>query len=51
MKEMNRLDQLSTKALVQELAKREGVEKTTAKPYQELLITVKGPAVVLQITD
>lgn len=48
---MSGLDQLSTKALVQELAKRAGVEKTTVEPYQELPITVKGPAVVLQVTD
>ena len=51
MKEMNSLDQLSTKILVQELAKREGVAKTTVEPYQELLMTVKGPAVVLQVMD
>ena len=41
----------STKALVEELKAREGVEATIAEPYQYLTIPVSGPATVLVIID
>lgn len=37
--------------LVDELAKREGVEQKTADPYEDLQIELKGPAKVLIVTD
>ena len=48
---MHILESVPTKDLVQALEKREGVEKVVAEPYQEINISVKGPAVILQITD
>lgn len=48
----------STKELVEELSKREAVEKITVKPYEEYSITVgeqktndEGPVVILRIWD
>jgi hypothetical protein len=40
-----------TKELVEELKKREGVEAYEAEPYQEKMITVNGPAIILVIVD
>lgn len=48
---MSGLEKYSTKELVEELENREGVEKTTAAPYDEKSIEVNGPAVVLTIID
>ena len=48
---MKTLDNITTCELVQELEKREGVQKTTAEPYQNISINIDGPAVVLVITD
>ena len=52
------LSKASTRELVEELAKREAVEKITAEPYQEYKIAVgekevfdAGPAVILRIWD
>lgn len=52
------LKNVSTKKLVEELAKREAVEKITAEPYEEYSITVanqkindSGPVVILRIWD
>jgi len=49
---------ISTKELVEELSKREAVEKTTIAPYQEYKIIIDGkeivdtgPAVILKIWD
>lgn len=50
-KKMSGLEKYSTKELVEELENREGVEKTTAAPYDEKSIEVNGPAVVLTIID
>jgi hypothetical protein len=47
----NTLDQFSTRELVLELERREGVEKKTAKPYQDVEIKVNGPAIILIVTD
>ena len=40
-----------TSELVAELEKREGVEKTTAEPYEKKKITVEGPAIILVVVD
>ncbi len=45
------LKKFKTFELVTELEKREGVEKTTAEPYEEKKITVDGPAVILIVID
>lgn len=45
------MENYSTKELVEELKKREGVEMKIAEPYQDLEISVNGPAIVLVITD
>ena len=45
------LENFSTRELVEELSKREGVERTTEEPYQDVPIMINGPAVVLVITD
>lgn len=37
--------------LVAELSAREGVDATTAEPYQTVQIKVSGPAIVLVVTD
>jgi hypothetical protein len=42
---------VSTSDLVKILQEREGVKTKIAEPYQDLQITVNGPAVVLVITD
>ena len=52
------LSKISTAELVQELSKREAVEKLTVEPYQPYSITVgentvseSGPIVILRIWD
>ena len=53
------LKNVSTKELVEELAKREAVEKIVVEPYQPCTITVGekmvwdegGPVVILRIWD
>lgn len=45
------LQKVSTKDLVEELEKREGVETTIAEPYQDKTVSVNGPAIVLVVTD
>ena len=37
--------------LVKELKKREGVEEHIAEPYQDLSISIIGPARILVVTD
>ena len=37
--------------LVRELSRREGVETHTAEPYQDMEVSVNGPAVVLVVMD
>ena len=44
-------DTVSTKELVEELKKREGVRIGYAEPYQDKTISVNGPAVILVIID
>lgn len=52
------LQKISTRELVEELAKREAVDQFIAKPYQAYKITIgenelsdDGPAVILRIWD
>lgn len=45
------LQKVSTKDLVEELERREGVDTTIAEPYQDKTVSVNGPAIVLVVTD
>lgn len=52
------LQEISTRELVEELAKREAVEQFIAEPYQAYKITIgeneifdDGPAVILRVLD
>lgn len=45
------ISDISTKALVEELSKRAGVEKKIAEPYQDISLEVNGPAIVLIVID
>lgn len=45
------LTNVPTKILTEELARREGVKKVTAEPYQKITIDIYGPAVVLEVFD
>lgn len=48
---MSELSAISTRELVEALQNREGVEIKTAEPYEDIEISVNGPAVVLIIVD
>ncbi len=45
------LAEISTKDLVEELKKREGVKATIVEPYRDDEVVVNGPSVVLVVTD
>ena len=45
------LSECKTCDLVDELRKREGVETHIAEPYQDVTVSVNGPAVVLVVID
>lgn len=45
------LSRFSTKELVEELSSREGVEAKMAEPYQDMEVSVNGPATVLVVID
>ena len=45
------LKNVTTAELTYELARREGVEKVTAEPYEDVSIQVNGPAIVLVVID
>ena len=45
------LTEISTKDLVEELLKREGVEATIVEPYRDDEIVASGPSIVLVVTD
>lgn len=45
------LSEVKTCDLVSELRQREGVETHTAEPYQDVTVSVNGPAVVLVVID
>lgn len=46
-----RLDRASTRDLVEELKKREGVEYRALGPYEVKSFGVEGPAIVLTVID
>jgi hypothetical protein len=48
---MKKLNMISTQKLVEELSMREGVIKIIADPYEKQKIDVKGPAIILLVTD
>ena len=45
------LSDVSTKELVAELSKREGVSVEIAEPYQDKTVTVNGSAIILTVID
>lgn len=45
------LSKVATCDLVRELQTREGVEMTMAEPYEDVKISVNGPAIVLVVAD
>ena len=45
------LSEFKTCDLLDELRKREGVETHIAEPYQDVAVSVNGPAVVLVVID
>lgn len=48
---MNELNKLTTKELVEELRRREGVKAIIVDPHTEKEIIVEGPAIILEIID
>lgn len=49
--DMNSLESISTKQLVDELCTRAGIKTEIAEPYQDMTVSVNGPAIVIVITD
>ena len=49
--EKNELKKFKTFELVEELSKREGVEKIQIEPYKKIKIKVEGPIVILKVID
>lgn len=47
----NKLDVVSTKELVKELMKREGVKSLEVAPYEDKEVNVNGACIVLTIVD
>lgn len=45
------LEQAATAELVTELKTREGVETTTAEPYEDVTVIANGPAIILKVID
>lgn len=48
---MKNLNEYTTKEIVEELKKREGVSVTVAEPYESKEIDVEGPAIVITVID
>lgn len=46
-----RIDQITTKELVEELLKREGVEYKKVEPYADATISTNGPAILIKVID
>lgn len=46
-----KLENIPTVKLVEELSRREGVEKIIIEPYAEKEIAVNGPMIVLKVID
>lgn len=45
------MNDITTKELVDELSKREGIEKIIAEPYQDMEVKINGPTIVLIVRD
>lgn len=45
------IQQISTKELVGELLKREGVEHKKVEPYTDAEISANGPAILIKVID
>lgn len=45
------LQDYTTADLVAELSRRAGVDVTAVEPYQDVTVSVNGPAVVLSVFD
>lgn len=45
------LSEIRTCDLVKELQYREGVEAKMVEPYEDIAVSVNGPAIVLIVTD
>lgn len=45
------IQQISTKELVGELLKREGVEHKKVEPYTDAAISANGPAILIKVID
>lgn len=45
------LQAYTTADLVAELSRRAGVEVTSVEPYQDVAVSVNGPAIVLSVFD
>lgn len=49
--EMNKMNEFTTAELVEELKRRQGVDARIAEPYEDITVSVNGPAIVLIVTD
>lgn len=49
--EMNKMSEFTTAELVEELKRRQGVDTRIAEPYEDITVSVNGPAIVLIVTD
>ena len=49
--EVNIFNDISTKAIVEELSKREGVKVDIADPHKDIIIQANGPAIILTVID
>ena len=45
------LEEIPTAELIAELKKREGLKVEYAEPYQDLVVSINGPAQVLIVID
>ncbi|WP_242956662.1 BC1881 family protein [Tyzzerella sp. An114] len=45
------IDEYTTYELIEELYRREGVEKHIAEPYKDVNVEVNGPAIILIVID
>lgn len=45
------IKEIPTCKLVEELKSREGVDTKIAEPYEDVTITVNGPAILLTVID
>ncbi|WIF95053.1 BC1881 family protein [Caminicella sporogenes] len=48
---MKKLEIFSTKELVEEVIKREGVESMVVDPHTEKEVKIEGPAIVIKVID